>query len=132
MDGRRILVVEDEALIALDLMEVLTEAGFEVCGLAATEHRAVELARLHRPALAVVDMRLAEGSGLAAALQMHRECGTRVLFATGTPKDLAGVAEVLGAWYVPKPCDPRLVVRALWALALDEPLPLGVGRATRS
>lgn len=66
MIAHRILVVENEALIAMLLEEVLTELGHEVCAVAATEAAAVSAARIHKPDLMIVDMRLAEGDGLSA------------------------------------------------------------------
>src|SRR3954454_24518235 len=56
-----VLIVEDEALVALTMEGVRTEAGYLVCGVPDTPDGALELARRHEPGLAVVDVRLAGG-----------------------------------------------------------------------
>src|SRR4051812_31780319 len=61
-----VLIVEDDPLIALSLQMVLEDEGYEVCGVAATERQAISLGLTHRPDVAVVDVRLAEGSGIEA------------------------------------------------------------------
>jgi CheY-like chemotaxis protein len=66
MNALRILVVEDEAMIAMLMTEVLSDMGHEVCAVAATEDDAVEAALLHKPCLMIVDAHLREGSGVAA------------------------------------------------------------------
>lgn len=68
----RILVVEDDAFIALDLECQLVELGHEVVGIAATATAAVEMARAARPDIAIVDLRLADGSrGEDAAMTLR-------------------------------------------------------------
>jgi CheY-like chemotaxis protein len=62
----RILVVEDDALIALLLAEMLSEMGHEVCGAASTEEAAVTQAATSRPDLIIMDRLLGSGSGVAA------------------------------------------------------------------
>lgn len=59
---RRVLVVEDEFFVALDLESILLEAGKEVVGIAAEADEAVVLARRERPDLVLMDIRLAGGS----------------------------------------------------------------------
>ena len=58
----KVLIAEDELMIADLLEETLTLSGYEVCGIARTVDEAVALAELHRPDLAVLDVRLAQGS----------------------------------------------------------------------
>lgn len=69
----RILVAEDETLIRLDLVEMLTEQGYEVVGQAANGELAVELARELRPDLLVMDVKMPVLDGLSAAEQIHEE-----------------------------------------------------------
>ena len=79
----QILVVEDDFLVAMQIETALTEAGFAVAGSAATAEEAIELALAKRPALAVMDVRLAgKRDGVEAALQLFREHGIRSVFAT--------------------------------------------------
>ncbi len=66
MKKLRILVVEDDALIALLLAEMLKEMGHEPCGAAATEEAAVAQAASMRPDLIIMDVFLTAGGGVAA------------------------------------------------------------------
>ena len=79
----RILVVEDQALIALTLAEALKEAGHEVIGPAVRSEQALSLARARRPELALVDIDLDyAGEGLELASELYA-LGSAVLFMTG-------------------------------------------------
>jgi CheY-like chemotaxis protein len=79
----RILVVEDDFLIALQTEAALAEAGFEVIGSATTAEEAVSLARAQQPCLAVMDIRLASvRDGIDAARELFGELGIRCIFAT--------------------------------------------------
>jgi len=81
--GIGVLIVEDDFLIGMQSEIALAEAGFEVVGIATTAEEALELARQHRPALAVMDIRLAGyRDGIDAAGELFRELGIRCLFAT--------------------------------------------------
>jgi response regulator NasT len=63
----RILVAEDEALIRMDLVEMLNEAGYEVVAEAADGAQAIELAQLHKPDLAILDVKMPVLDGISAA-----------------------------------------------------------------
>jgi len=79
----RILVVEDDFLVAMQMESALTEAGFDVAGVAATGEDAIELAVSERPRLVVMDIRLAgDRDGIDTALQLFAEQGIRCIFAT--------------------------------------------------
>ncbi len=79
----RILVVEDDFLVAMQMESALVEAGFEVAGIAASGEDAIELAVTERPRLAVMDIRLAgDRDGIDTALQLFVDQGIRCIFAT--------------------------------------------------
>jgi len=67
MSKIRILVAEDEALIRMDLIEMLREAGYEVVAEAAEGAQAIELAELHKPDLAILDVKMPVLDGISAA-----------------------------------------------------------------
>jgi DNA-binding NarL/FixJ family response regulator len=113
---RRILVVEDDHLVAMDLEAALHEAGFAVVGTAATAEDAIALARAERPALAIMDIRLASArDGIDAALELFRGQGLRCIFATAhsdaATKQRAQPARPLG--WLAKPYQPRVLVETV-------------------
>jgi two-component system, response regulator PdtaR len=72
MKALRVLIVEDEVMIALFLAEVLSEMGHEVCASERTESGAIAAAARFQPDLIIADMRLQEGSGIAAVTAILR------------------------------------------------------------
>ncbi len=66
MGALRVLIIEDETLIALLFEEVLAELGHEVCAIERTEAGAIAAAGRCRPELIIADVRLHDGSGIAA------------------------------------------------------------------
>jgi two-component system, response regulator PdtaR len=79
----RILIVEDDFLVAIQAESVLIEAGFEIAGIATTAEEALELAASQHPTLVLMDIRLAsKRDGVDAALDLFRMHGLRCIFAT--------------------------------------------------
>jgi two-component system, response regulator PdtaR len=118
----RILVVEDDFLIAMQTETALSDAGFEVVGTAATAEEAISLAWEKRPVLAVMDIRLAgERDGIDAARQLFSEFNIRCIFATAhddaRTRERAEPFAPLG--WLPKPYTARSLV-ALVAEAVSE------------
>jgi response regulator NasT len=66
----RILVAEDETIIRLDLIEMLTESGYEVVAQAENGALAIELAKQFKPDLAILDVKMPEVDGITAAEQI--------------------------------------------------------------
>jgi DNA-binding NarL/FixJ family response regulator len=111
-----ILVVEDDFLVGMELEAGLADAGHRVVGVAATAEEAVALAAAHRPALAVMDIRLAgERDGVDAALDIYRSLGIRSLFASAhvdaQVHARAEPAQPLG--WVAKPYRVETIVKAV-------------------
>lgn len=78
-----ILIVEDEAIVALDLRLQLQDLGYQVVGVARSAAEAVAAVRQHRPHLVLMDVRLqGQGDGVEAAEQIRREMPTPVIFLT--------------------------------------------------
>jgi response regulator NasT len=67
MSPRRVVIAEDEAIIRLDLKEILVDEGYDVVGETAQGDEAVELVRSHRPDLVILDVKMPGTDGLAAA-----------------------------------------------------------------
>ena len=79
----RVLIVEDESIVALDLQSLLLRLGYEVCGREATGEGALEAARRERPDLILMDIRLAgEMDGISSAEAIRREIDIPVIFLT--------------------------------------------------
>jgi len=111
----RILIAEDEAIIRMDLREMLEEEGFEVVGEAADGREAVELTREHRPDLAILDIKMPGMSGIRAAEVITRERLSAVLILTAfSQRDLAADAAQAGAMaYLVKPFQQSDLVPAI-------------------
>jgi CheY-like chemotaxis protein len=106
-DGRaRILVVEDEALVAMATSQLLEDAGYEVVGMAADAAQAMRLADRERPDLVLMDIRLRGGDdGVETAAQIRQRYGLRILYvsAHGDSATLARAAKTDPAGFVGKP-----------------------------
>jgi response regulator NasT len=99
----RILVAEDEAIIRLDLVEMLTEAGYQVVAEATNGLEAVELATEHRPDIAILDVKMPEMDGITAAEQII-EISAVLMLTAFSQKELVERARSAGAMaYVVKP-----------------------------
>src|SRR6185503_2652187 len=83
MKALRVLVIEDDALIAMLLSELLADMGHVVCATAASETAAVTAAIRDRPDLMIVDARLGQGSGVSAVEEILRTATTAHLFISG-------------------------------------------------
>ncbi len=123
----KILVVEDEAIVAMEIEQILSCAGYDVVGLADHQREAVAIATATRPDMALIDVRLADGeSGLdvAAALQ---QLGVPAMFLTGTCPRADGTGLALACLHKPFSSRSLLhgveVFRALIAGRVPEVLP---------
>lgn len=101
----RVVVAEDEAIIRLDLKELLEEEGFDVVGETGRGDEAVELVRTLKPELAILDIKMPGLDGLSAARQITGDRLAAVLILTAfSQRDLVEQARDAGAMsYIVKP-----------------------------
>jgi two-component system, response regulator PdtaR len=113
--GLRVLVVEDEALIRLDLTEMLTEEGYVIAGEAGDGEQAIELARGLRPDLVIMDVKMPKVDGIAAAGSIVEEKIAPVVMLTAfSQRDLIEQARDAGAMaYLVKPFARHELVPAI-------------------
>jgi len=109
-----ILVIEDEPMIAMELTDLVEDMGHIVCGQAATEHGAIELANRLKPALILADIRLRDDeSGITAVQQILKNLDVPVIFVTGYPERLLTGETPEPAYVIPKPFDPDMLRAAI-------------------
>jgi AmiR/NasT family two-component response regulator len=103
--GLRVVVAEDEALIRLDLAEMLTELGYEVVGQASDGEQAVELVKEHRPDFVIMDVKMPVLDGISAAEQIGKDRIAPVVMLTAfSQKELVERARDAGVMaYIVKP-----------------------------
>jgi len=111
----RVGVAEDEALIRLDLVEMLTEAGYDVVAQATTGEAAVELARTHQPDVLLLDVRMPTMDGLTAAETINAEhpCAIVMLTAFSDAELITRATEVGVSGYLVKPVSPADLIPAI-------------------
>jgi AmiR/NasT family two-component response regulator len=114
-DRTTVIVAEDEAIIRLDLKELLEEEGFEVVGETGRGDEAVELVRTLKPDLAILDIKMPGLDGLSAARQITGERLAAVLILTAfSQRDLVEQARDAGAMsYVVKPFQKSDLIPAI-------------------
>jgi len=111
----KVLVAEDEAVIRLDLVELLTEEGYDVIAEAGDGAEALRLARELLPDLVVMDVKMPKMDGITAAAQIAEERIAPVVMLTAfSQRELVERARDAGAMaYVVKPFDSSDVVPAI-------------------
>ena len=93
-----VLIIEDEPFVAMNIQMMLEDEGATSFDIAVTEAEAIAAALANPPELITSDVRLIEGTGPAAVLEIHRRLGeVPVIFISGTPEDC-------------RPCDPPGIV----------------------
>ena len=111
---RTVLVAEDESLIRMDIVETLTDFGFEVVAQAADGLEAVELAKTMHPDLIVMDIKMPNLDGISAAEQIQPLKIPIVLLTAFSQKELVERASEAGAMaYVVKPFTPNDLLPAI-------------------
>ncbi len=112
---KRVLIAEDEALIRLDLREMLQEEGFDVVGEAADGEQAIELAVELNPDLVICDIKMPKMDGIAAAAQIaEKRIAPVVILTAFSQRDLIERARDAGAMaYLVKPFQKRDLLPAI-------------------
>ncbi|MGH3885080.1 MAG: ANTAR domain-containing response regulator [Pseudonocardiaceae bacterium] len=113
--ARRVLVAEDEALIRLDLVEILSEEGYVVVGEAADGQQAVEQAERLRPDLVIMDVKMPKMDGIdAASIIAERRIAPVVILTAFSQRELVERARDAGAMaYLVKPFGRKDLVPAV-------------------
>ena len=112
----RVLIVEDETIVADSLHQFLHHAGHEVVGVARDEASALKAAIQGKPEVVLMDIKLANGSdGIEAARKMQARSPVMVVFMSAfhDPKTRARAASVKPAGFIPKPFLPQDLVEAV-------------------
>lgn len=128
---RKVLIAEDELLIADQIEEILCASGYDVCGIARTVEEAVTLGELHKPNLAIIDVLLAKGGqGPEIARRLNGKANFGILYATASAN--RSLTQADGDAVISKPFRPENIVRALdlvWEIAragtVTSPFPVG-------
>ena len=119
----RILVAEDEALIRMDLVEMLQGAGYEVVAQATNGQEAIDLAIEHRPDLAILDVKMPILDGISAAEKII-EIAPVLMLTAFSQKELVDRARDAGVMaYVVKPFTIGDLMPAI-AIAISRHLPM--------
>ncbi|WP_182422211.1 response regulator [Aureimonas sp. ME7] len=116
----RVLIVEDEPLIALDLQDILTDAGHTVVGTAGSMSEAMALAHDQRPFdLAIMDVDLADSfDGIETAQRLRQDFAVSSLFVSGpiTAEQRALALRWNPIGFIPKPFLEEQIISALDAI----------------
>lgn len=109
--NQRVLIIEDEFLIALDVADTIENMGLKVVGLANARKHALSLAA--HADIALVDVNLADGrTGPEIGRELAEQYGLTVVFMTGNPEDVAdGIEGTLGV--LTKPVMPEVVEKTI-------------------
>ena len=128
----RVVIAEDEAIIRLDLKEILTSAGYDVVGESGRGDEAVEMVAEHEPDLVILDIKMPGLDGLQAAREITSRHQVAVMLLTAfSQRDLIEEARDAGvSAYLVKPFQARELLPAVadvlsrarqeWAIAAEE------------
>jgi len=129
----RVVIAEDEAIVRLDLKEILVSAGYDVVGETGRGDEAVQLVEEHQPDLAILDIKMPGMDGLRAAREITARHQVAVLLLTAfSQRDLIEEARDSGvSAYLVKPFQPRELLPAIagvlakarqeWAIDAEDP-----------
>lgn len=115
LSGVRVLIVEDDALVALDMETILLQAGCDVVSVVDSEHAAVDTAQRLQPDIILMDIALRKGDGISAARSIRRRMDLAVVYVSGNTDQatVARAATTRPAGFVRKPFDGPQLLAAL-------------------
>lgn len=120
LGAARVLIVEDEFLLALQLEDILTEAGHRVVGMIADLASLAQVAE--PPEVAFVDLNLRDGpTGTMIAQRLSENFGTRVIYVTATPQQILHSAPT-AVGIIQKPFQPSAILSAVQHALAGAPL----------
>jgi len=106
----RILIIEDEPVIALDVARIVEGSGHSVTGIATTHREAVDLARAEQPGLVLADIQLSDdSSGIDAVKEILEHYQVPVIFITAFPDRLLTGERPEPTFLITKPFDPEIL-----------------------
>jgi CheY-like chemotaxis protein/DNA-directed RNA polymerase specialized sigma24 family protein len=106
----RVLIIEDEPVIALDVARIVEGSGHSVTGIATTHREAVELARAEPPGLVLADIQLSDdSSGIEAVKEILEHYQVPVIFITAFPDRLLTGERPEPTFLITKPFDPEIL-----------------------
>ncbi|HEX6102970.1 MAG TPA: response regulator [Alphaproteobacteria bacterium] len=109
-----VLIIEDEQLIAMDLARIVEEMGHRLCGTAARQQEAIEIAERTRPGLVLADIQLQNGdNGIQTVREILRRIDAPVIFVTGFPERLLTGEALEPAFVITKPFNPQTLKTAI-------------------
>lgn len=115
MGKYKLMVVEDESILRMDIKEMLKEAGYEVVAEANTGDKAIELAAIHKPDLIVMDIKMPKMNGIKASRIIYQTFQIPALLLTAYSErnlvEEAKNAHILG--YLVKPVSERDLIPAV-------------------
>ncbi|MDT8718729.1 response regulator [Clostridium sp. 19966] len=124
--GSRIVVAEDEPITRMDICEMLKTAGYSVVGEAANGLQAVELCRIHRPELVLMDIKMPKLDGIQASeILMKEDIAQSIIVLTAySGKEFIDKVKTIGAiGYIVKPIDEvRLIPQVEIAISKGQEL----------
>jgi AmiR/NasT family two-component response regulator len=113
--GLRVIVAEDEAIIRLDLVELLKESGFDVVAQTNRGDEVLELVEKHKPDVAILDVKMPGLDGISATAQIAQKQETAVIILSAfSQQDLLDQAQHAGAQgYLVKPFHKAELIPAI-------------------
>lgn len=114
MKNARILLLEDEVLVAADIKYMLEQSGFEVVGHVASGQEVSEMARTLKPDVALLDIEV-QGpvNGIEAGRRIREEFGTPIIYLTKLDETYNMAKETAPHDFLPKPVDPERLKRSI-------------------